>query len=347
MSNSTNPVSWLKVSGPPFEIGLTMGKKGREAVHAHLIHSNVWSAITAEDHMQKVFRLMENTKECFPDFYEELRGLAVGLELPFEDVFAWNCRGDILASVPDGCTTLQTPGDEILISHNEDGLPFFRGHCFILDANPQLSEGFRAFCYPGSLAGHTFGWNNAGLVQAVNNLRLRNVDAIIPRMVLGRAVLSAKSLQDAVDALSDNPSCGGFHMTLAQAGKAELLSVEYGGGAISVVPVTERSGHANHALHLAADRQIVTQSSGDRQAQVERLLLETHIRDIDILRDTSGPGLPIRRDAPDDPDKENTLATCLFIVSKKAVKWRIYAEKEGRAVYKGEHEIARYPTEQY
>lgn len=340
MSNSRNHVSWLKVSGTPFEIGQAMGAKGREAVHAHLIHSKVWSAITAQDHAQKVSRLIENTKVRFPDFFEELCGLAEGLELPFKDVFAWNCRGDILASVPDGCTTLQTPGDEILISHNEDGLPFFRGHCFILDAKPQLSMGFRAFCYPGSLAGHTFGWNNAGLAQAVNNLRLRNVDATIPRMVLGRAVLSAKSLQDAVDALSDDPSCGGFHMTLAQAGKSELLSVEYGGGAISVVPVTARSGHANHALHLAAGGQIVTQSSGDRQAQVERLLLEARMSDIDILRDTSGSGLPIHRDAPDDPDQENTLATCLFIVSKTAVEWRIYGEKEGRAVYKSEHEIA-------
>jgi hypothetical protein len=317
-----------------------MGAKGRKVVHAHLINSKVWSAITAPEHAQKVSRLMENTKVRFPDFYEELRGLAAGLELPFKDVFAWNCRGDILSSVPDGCTTIQTPGDEILISHNEDGLPFFRGHCFILDAKPQFSMGFRAFCYPGSLAGHTFGWNNAGLAQAVNNLRLRNVDATIPRMVLGRAVLSAKSLQDAVDALSDNPRCGGFHMTLAQAGNAQLLSIEYGGGAISVVPVTARSGHANHALHLPADGQIVTRSSGDRQAQVERLLLDARISDIDILRDTSGSGLPIRRDSPDDPDQENTLATCVFIVSKTAVEWRIYGEKEERAAYRSKHAIA-------
>lgn len=340
MSDSTNSVSWLKVSGTPFEIGQAMGAKGRKVVHAHLINSKVWSAVTASEHAQKVSRLMENTKVRFPDFNEELRGLAAGLELPFTDVFAWNCRGDILASAPDGCTTIQTPGDEILISHNEDGLPFFRGHCFILDAKPQFSMGFRAFCYPGSLAGHTFGWNNAGLAQAVNNLRLRNVDATIPRMVLGRAVLSAKSLQDAVDALSDNPRCGGFHMTLAQAGNAQLLSIEYGGGAISVVAVTARSGHANHALHLPADGQIVTRSSGDRQAQVERLLLEARMSDIDILRDTTGSGLPIRRDSPDDPDQENTLATCLFIVSKTAVEWRIYGEKEGRAAYRSEHAIA-------
>ena len=173
---------------------------------------------------------MENSKASFPDFYKELLGLADGLQVPFEDIFAWNCRGDILSSVPDGCTTLQTLGETIKISHNEDGLPFFCGHCFILEAMPNLSIGFCAFCYPGSLAGHTFGWNDAGLVQAVNNLRLQNVDAMIPRMVLARAVLSAGSLLDAVNVLSSDPRCGGFHMTLAQAGKTELVSIEYVGG---------------------------------------------------------------------------------------------------------------------
>ncbi|WP_439103833.1 C45 family autoproteolytic acyltransferase/hydolase [Celeribacter marinus] len=340
MSNSMNPIGWLKVSGTSFEIGHAMGVEGREAVHTHLIHSDIWSAVTSPDHGNTVARLMRNTQMRFPEFYDEIRGLALGLQLPLKDVFAWNCRGDILASVPDGCTTIQTPGDEIKISHNEDGLPFFRGYCFILDARPQSSTAFRAFCYPGSVAGHTFGWNDAGLVQAVNNLRLRNVEAKIPRMILGRAVLASNSLENALDVLSNEPGCGGFHMTLAQAGNPNLLSVEYGGGKVSVSQIMSRSGHANHALHLAADGQIVTQSSSDRQTTVERLTLNPRMADIDILRDTSGPGLPIRRDAPDDPDQENTLATCLFIVSKSAVEWRIYGDKEGRAAHQSEREPA-------
>ncbi|QCO54593.1 6-aminopenicillanic acid acyl-transferase [Pseudorhodobacter turbinis] len=340
MSNNKNPIGWLVASGSPFEIGHAMGQQGRAAVHEHLIHADIWSKITGPHHAVTVTRLMQNTKSRFPEFYEELRGLAQGLGLPFQDVFAWNCRGDILASTPDGCTTIQSPGDIIRVSHNEDGLPFFRGHCFILDAKPQDSLGFRAFCYPGSLAGHTFGWNDAGLVQAVNNLRLQNTAPMVPRMVLGRAVLASATLQGAVNALTDDPKCGGFHMTLAQAGNPQLLSVEYGDGKASVVGVEARSGHANHALHLAAEGQIITQSSADRQSTAERLVTQADVSDLDILRDVSGPGLPIRRDAPNDPDHENTLATCQFTVSKTGIEWGIYGEKEGRATYQCEQEIA-------
>ncbi|MDG1457210.1 MAG: C45 family autoproteolytic acyltransferase/hydrolase [Pseudoprimorskyibacter sp.] len=344
MSNNKNPIGWLSVSGTPFDIGNAIGAQGRAAVHRHLVQSEIWAKITAPNNAEVIARLMRYTESRFPEIHEELLGLAQGLQLPFDDVFAWNCRGDILASVPDGCTTIQTPcqalAETIQISHNEDGLPFFRGHCFILDAKPKSSMAFRAFCYPGSLAGHTFGWNDAGLTQAVNNLRLRHVEAQTPRMVLGRAVLSSETLQDAVNVLSHNPKCGGFHMTLAQTGNPELLSVEYGGGEVSVTQITSRSGHANHALHLASQGQITTQSSANRQATVERLVTRGDVTDLDILRDTSGPGLPIRRDAPDDPDQENTLATCLFTVSKTGVEWRVYGEKERRAVYQSEREIA-------
>jgi len=333
MLNSANLIGWLKASGSPFDIGAMMGQQGREAVHKHLVKSDIWATITSEDQTAKVAQMLQNTQTQFPAIYEELCGLADGLQLPLEEIAAWNCRGDIRASVPDGCTTIQTPGPNIGISHNEDGLPFFRGHCYVLDAKPTQSTGFRAFCYPGSLAGHTFGWNDAGLVQAVNNLRLQNVDATIPRMVLGRAVLGASILQDAVDVLSTDPHCGGFHMTLAQAGRPELLSVEYGGGKASMVEVTTRSVHANHALHLAHEGQIITQSSGDRQSTGKRLVGDADTTDLEILRDTSGTGLPIRRDDPKDPDDENTLATCTFNVSKTGVEWRIYEEKEGQPAY--------------
>ena len=53
-------------------------------------------------------------------------------------------------------------------------------------------------------------------------------------MVLGPAVLNSKTLDDAVAVLSDDPRCGGFHMSLAQVGDPRLLSVEYGAGQSSV-----------------------------------------------------------------------------------------------------------------
>src|SRR5690606_54750 len=169
---------------------------------------------------------------------------------------------------------------------------------------------FHSFCYPGSLPGHTFAWTGAGLVQTVNNLRLRGIKAAIPRMVLGRAVLSAGSLDQACATLREDPSSGGFHMALAQSGDSRLLSVEFGGGQIAVTQPKRREIHANHALHvsLPAAGQIITASSADRQKRGD-ILAAGGANSRQIMNDKWTQGLPIRRDMPDDPDSENTLAT--------------------------------------
>ncbi|WP_289040670.1 C45 family peptidase [uncultured Aliiroseovarius sp.] len=335
MSNEPNPIGWLTTNGAAFQIGQAMGAQGRDAVHRHLVPSKIWATVTHPRHDTTIERLMLHTRSRFPHIWDELCGIAEGLQLPQRDVFAWNCRGDILASAPDGCTTIQQPGPNIGIAHNEDGLPFFRGSCFILDARPELGLGFRAFCYPGSLPGHTFGWNDAGLCQAVNNLRLTSIAPDIPRMVLGRAVLGCATLDESIRILSDAQS-GGFHMSLAQVGDPRLLSVEYGGGQSVVRQITQRAAHANHALHLDAPDQIVTGSSHDRQQRADQLVIQSESSALDILRDEAPTGLPIRRDDPADPDHENTLATCVFTVSNSGIDWRVYGEKQGGTAYQSE-----------
>lgn len=325
-------LGWQQAGGSPHQIGLALGRAGREAVHRHLPSSEYFHAITGPAHAAAVARMAEATRARFPLIWQEIEGLAEGLALPVDQVFAWNCRGDLLARSPDGCTTVMIPGDEPLLAHNEDGLPFFRGACFIADAAPMGAPGFRAFCYPGSIPGHTFAFTEAGLVQTVNNIRLTGLEPDIPRMVLGRAILSAQSLDQAVAILQGAPS-GGFHFALSSTSDRRILSVEFGGGTASVREITAPSAHANHALHHPG-AQIVTDSSRDRQIRADALVAQT--RDpLEILRDTGGAGLPIRRDEADDPDDENTLATAILRVTASSIRWSIHDRAAGAAAYQG------------
>jgi hypothetical protein len=116
-----------------------------------------------------------------------------------------------------------------------------------------------------------------------------------------------------------------------------IVSVEFGRGEVSVRDIDAPSLHANHALHLSSGRaeQIVTSSSRDRQARGEALLAAGLDDPLSILRDTGGPGLPIRRDAADDPDEENTLATALFRVTQDGIEWSIYDQGSDPATYAG------------
>lgn len=337
MSNETvtRELGWLRLAGSPRDLGLALGEAGREAVARHLAGHPLWQTVTSPAHAARVARMAGATRARFPWIWAEVEGLAEGLGLPVEQVFAWNCRGDLLASVPDGCTTVMLPGTEPMLAHNEDGLPFFRGSCFIAEGRPEGRPGFHAFCYPGSIPGHTFAFTAAGLVQTVNNLRLIGVEPEIPRMVLGRALLAADTLDTALDLLRDAPS-GGFHFALMQRGDPRILSVEFGGGEHSVQEIDAPTAHANHSLHLPGGMaaQIVTESSRDRQARGDALAA-AGVAPLAILRDTVGPGLPIRRDAADDSDEENTLGTAVLRLCATGLHWSIHDRATGDPAYSG------------
>jgi hypothetical protein len=63
----------------------------------------------------------------YPQIWQELEGLAQGLEATVDQVFAWNCRGDLVRSTSDGCTTVAgiNAAGERIIAHNEDGFPSY------------------------------------------------------------------------------------------------------------------------------------------------------------------------------------------------------------------------------
>ncbi|RJL09641.1 C45 family autoproteolytic acyltransferase/hydolase [Paracoccus siganidrum] len=334
MLNKRSDLGWIPIRGDARARGVALGRAGRDAVHRDLLSCDYWRRVTDPALAPRVAAMARLTGRHFPQVLAEIEGLAEGLGLPFAPVMAWNCRGDLLASVPDGCTTVMLPGRQPVIAHNEDGLPFFRGDCFIADVAAEDAPGFRAFCYPGSIPGHTLAFTDAGLVQAVNNIRLRGAAPGLPRMVLGRAVLGMASADQAVALLRAHPAAGGFHFTLCDQGERRLLSVEFGNGRVSVREIAAPALHANHALHLAAKGQIVTRSSADRQARGEALLAKG-ADPLTLLRDTGGDGLPIRRDAPDDPDHENTLATALFRVAENGIEWSIHDRSTGAPAYRG------------
>ncbi len=322
LDDTPSRLGWLEAAGTHREIGLALGRQGRRAVHERLMDTPLWQEVTAVRHVPLVRHLLAATIERFPWVAEELAGLAEGLGLPLETVAAWNCRGDLLASVPDGCTTLVLPGRVPRIAHNEDGLPCLDGACFLARLRPSSQPAFLTFCYPGSLPGHTFSLTAAGLVITINNLRLAGIVPELPRMLLSRALLAQPDIATALALLEAAPAGAGFHYTLAQAGHAEVLSVEVGGSGFSCRRLSAPALHANHCLDLDLP-QVITDSSRDRQRRGETLIAAGERDPMAVLGDTGGPGLPIYRREPDDPDEENTLATVLFRLTPEGVAWRV------------------------
>lgn len=332
-SRDVKQVELFRVGGEPYQIGYELGKLAQPVMNAYARQSAAWWAVSRWREHPFVAALREAAIAHCPEQIEELDGLAAGLGWPVEDVFLWNCRGELVHRTPDGCTTLAVhSGDRRLIAHNEDGDPWLLDRCWLVDVQPAGKPGFISFYYPGSLPGHTFAANRAGLVQTINNLRLLQPAVGVPRMVLARALLDMSSLDDAVHLLTTLPRASGFHHTLGCAGDARVLSIEATVARCSIVEIDGISGHANHMIHEGCEQspQIVTASSRDRQARLDHLLAASDTFDPDgpallrLLRDKAPSGLPIYRDDPHDPDDENTLATALFDIADNGVTMQIH-----------------------
>lgn len=314
----------FEIRGPHHDFGRALGRWGAEACHRHLVRSDAWASIMACRDLPEIPAMRALLHQVFPWIEDELAGLAEGLELPPDEVFLWNCRGDLWSLAPDGCTTVLAPRR---LSHNEDGDPGFAGACGLIDAHPDDAPAFVSFAYPASLPGHTFAVNDAGLAMTVNNIRARRTGAGMPRMILTRALLAAGSIPEAVSILRANPRMGAFHLGLGQTGESQTWSVEFSRAAVSVRPVSHTPMmHANHALHGAqADLpQVITDSSARRQARGEALLAQG-AEALAILADTGDAAEPILRRSPDDTDQENTLATADIDLSGTSVRWAVYA----------------------
>lgn len=327
----------LHIAGSAFDIGQRLGEFGRAAVHGKLRSLPLWQQLAGLADSDKARQMQQLVRARFPRYWQEIEGLAAGLELSVAEVFMWNCRGDFsgLPSV-DGCTTVfgQTTGGT-LIAHNEDGLPQLRDDCAIVHITPDEGVAFTSFAYPGSIPGHTFAVNACGVVATVNNLRPSEIPVGLPRMILGRASLDARSIEEALAAVSTTPRAGAFHHAFGQAGSARLVSVEATSAGVAVVEVAQRQGHANHMVNaaLADVAQRITGSSNARQQRVQVLLAKPDgeldaAQALGILRDEQADPLPIYRRAADDPDDENTVATALFILEAGAVEWAVYTHRD-------------------
>ncbi|PLC49309.1 peptidase C45 [Pollutimonas subterranea] len=335
-------LSLIELSGSSFQTGRALGRFGAQAAHSYLVSSSPWQTVMAWRGTDTSRAMQALVQQHFPRVHQELQGLAAGLELAPEDVFLWNCRGDLWSMAPDGCTTVQLPGPGgPRITHNEDGDPGLAGYCGIgMFANDEGPD-FASFVYPASIPGHTFAVNEHGLAMTVNNLRTRRATVGIPRMVLTRALLDCSSLAQAVNLLVGMPRSGGFHLSLAQRGQQDLMSVEFNALHVSSRVVQAPSLHANHALHdsMLGYPQVITDSSRHRQRRGDELLgqqtgpdraSKTEIDPLCILADQENRQFPIYRDQPDDSDAENTMATADIQVGTETVTWAVH-ERPGQS----------------
>lgn len=341
----------IRAEGDPFEIGLALGRAAARplrdvvpSIGRFRALKNDTAALATLDDLERAAR------DAFPGIMREIDGIAAGSGMDFRDLWLWNCRGDVAGGGDQsgdalaGCTTVLLPGRDgraAVIGHNEDDQSELDGFCFLARVVPDDGPAFLSFYSPGLLPGHTFGVNDAGLVQTINHVRPYDQRPGVPRHVIARAVLSQTSVQAAVELLKRRDRASGFHHNLGVCGDPKLYSVEAPASGCVVREVSDRPWA--HTNHLVCDRfinleQELAVSSRDRLERAQRLMEEgapvAH-NALAILQDSGGDGMPIFRKGQVAEDPGYTLATAIFEIDTAGVAWRIFTDSTSEAEHAG------------
>ncbi|MDD9901863.1 MAG: C45 family autoproteolytic acyltransferase/hydrolase [Alphaproteobacteria bacterium] len=347
----------LHTSGTHHDVGLAMGQQGKDALH------NIIFKLPRFQHLKQHYAdsedlrdMMKRAEETFPQYCDELRGIADGAGTSYEDIFLWNCRGDFPKEI--GCTVETAGCTDILIApqgeqkngiiaHNEDGNTKLHGHCFVVhghfNAKAEPHE-IESFSYPGMLMGHTFAANSHGLALTINHLPWHTKTNGIPRHFICRAILDCKTKEEAVNIIKTHISSGSFNYNIGQAGENTILAIEAPSGTHKTVQVTDRFAHANHCIQpeQASLYPPVNGSTAHRQARADALLphiTPTEQDALGILFDKGDKDLPILRDASGPDTGVATLATAVFQLKQKSVSWTFYDSQTQQPVHKGQFSI--------
>ncbi|MBQ0825820.1 C45 family autoproteolytic acyltransferase/hydolase [Streptomyces tagetis] len=239
-------------AGTGRERGRAHGEQAREAVRAAL---DRWRADVGGGAAGLVHTspLPGTLRRLVPDLADELRGIAEGAAVPFEDVVAYNCMDEQWwlgrrHRRRAGCSVLgERAADGTRLAQNMDLPPSMDGTQIVLRLRPADGPEQLVLSAAG-LIGLT-GVNAAGVAVCVNTLgMLHGGPRGLPVAAVIRGALAGRTRQEALAFLSSVPHASGQHYAVADAGGLDSVECSAGGVVPWLAPGAGRLVHTNHPL---------------------------------------------------------------------------------------------------
>lgn len=202
-----------------------------------------------------------------PECIEEMRGIAQGAGVSYDEILALNCRSELMFAalratrrVPPGeCTSFAvlpsaSANGHLLIGQNWDWVPFAREVSVLLSVERDDRPGFTTVVEAGMLA--KVGFNTAGLAVCTNTLVSTTDTAAtgVPYHVILRKLLDAETFAGAKSLLTSTQRALSANYLIGHV-SGEAANFEAAAGGRDTLRITEPAqgllAHSNHFLDNA------------------------------------------------------------------------------------------------
>lgn len=279
----------LELRGTHRSVGRQIGENMRAQIREMLARQreDIPAERTWREMLDRSVLFLAHSREVYPQYIDELTGVAEGADASFEEIFLSMCEELWEAAAwQRGCTDFAARGaatsnGHTYLAHTNDLLPDAEEQLVILkikidDAEPE----FIGISSGG--VGISAGMNAAGVGLTGNQLDNNDIRPGVPRLLLVRAILAARSLGEAMEVCLLPRRASSYNNVIADA-NGEVYSME--GSATDCEPIYINENilaHANHYTSPAmrnfeADRNAIA-TSVIRHNRAWRLLRENYGR---------------------------------------------------------------------
>jgi len=272
---------YIEAKGTYREVGRQIGEAERELVLRELdYYGEQFGALAGFSFAEAVERArlyLGPAEQAVPQIVDQLRGLAEGAGVAFDQLFAANCNEELtclpdLPKRPGHCTSFAfKAGGRTVAGHNEDWYPgdiecLTVRHVTLDDGTSYLSVG-----PAGNLP--ITGVTSHGLCGGANTLYSWDMGAGVPNNLLLASLFACRSLEDVRERITATPRARGSNHLLADAA-GRIWDVETTATRWAWLEGGACFAHTNHYVTAELAPQEATTSEGThkRRARAEELL---------------------------------------------------------------------------
>jgi len=294
------PPPLIRVNGTHREMGRQIGSKTVTQVKHSLENARALMAsayeslqLTWEGAEIQARKYLPFAQERYPKVVEELQGIAEGADVSFDDLVVLNAMEAVTMDALHltKCTSVgineqRTANGHILLGHNEDWVPEDEPDVFIIHATPDTEPPFLAMTYGGLLP--NIGFNAAGIAQCCDSVYPSDYRIGIPRVILSRAVLAARTPAEAIrHMLAPLRAAGYNHLLVHESG--EMYNVEVSARRFAVLyaengMIAHTNNYLDRAMQEVEDESDELISTRVRYFRALRLLEQTNKHTIQTMQ---------------------------------------------------------------
>ncbi|XP_049397966.1 uncharacterized protein LOC125862034 [Solanum stenotomum] len=303
-----------------FQIGFLIGQRFSKLIQNRLstdliLQNQLLPFAQLQNSQTLIHTLSQTNKNKFPNYWNELKGIAQGSGVPFLNILLLNFRKEILPFIPkteeypkdedinDDCSDILVVSNSMAVAvHNEDANVALVGHTYLVKVKLSNGTTFTAYTYAGELPSCAFGFNNHGVAFTLNSVppcEEEIVGGAIGRNFVSRDLLEATSIEDALARIQSSEASVGHSYNLIDTRTRRILNVETASrNRISVHEIGETPFfHANMYLHLQV-KQAQDENSLSRQTRASSLAKESKSDFLALVGDMNNEKYPIYMTGP-------------------------------------------------